>query len=115
MADNLARKDPTKQNKEDDRPIITIIKWIEKHHANAKMNYMLHHVEDFSKCDLSIFLKVESFQAAPLAETIRKVFEKNHCFVISDYDTVLVHLGTKESYDIFLELCEEFIPNFSNQ
>jgi hypothetical protein len=76
---------------------------------------MLHHVEDFSKCDLSIFLKVESFQAAPLAETIRKVFEKNHCFVISDYDTVLVHLGTKESYDIFLELCEEFIPNFSNQ
>ncbi|MGW8115158.1 hypothetical protein ACVS9P_08285 [Caproicibacterium sp. NSD3] len=95
------------------RSIIAVKEWMKKHHVNTKMHCMLRDVQDFSKCDLGLFLKVESYRAAPLGEIIRKAFEGSHCFVISDYDTVLVRFGEKEDYDIFLDLCKQFIPNFT--
>lgn len=94
------------------RSIIAVKEWMKEHHVNTKMHCMLRDVQDFSKCDLGLFLKVESYRAAPLGEIIRKAFEGSHCFVISDYDTVLVRFGEKEDYDIFLDLCKQFIPNF---
>ena len=97
------------------RSIIAVKEWMKEHHVNTKMHCMLRDVQDFSKCDLGLFLKVESYRAAPLGEIIRKAFEGSHCFVISDCDTVLVRFGEKESYEVFLSLCKKFIPNFSNQ
>lgn len=96
-----------------DKPIITIRKWMKKYHIDTRIKDMLHDIKDFSKSDMDVFLKVEPYQAALLGQIIRESFEDCHCFVVSDYDTVLVHFGEKEKYEDFLNLCKNFMPDFT--
>ena len=97
------------------RPIIPIKEWVSKYYVTTRIKDMLCDVQEFSKFDMGMFLKLEVYQAALLGQMIRESFKNLHCFVISDCDTVLVRFGEKESYEVFLSLCKKFIPNFSNQ
>lgn len=96
----------------DGRPIVAIKQWMKKYNIDTKMKDMFCHVIDFSKCDMGVFFKTEPYQAELFGQTIRQAFESSHCFVISDYDTVFVHFGTKETYTDFLNICRQFVPRF---